>query len=465
MSSLNPCRILVATTLVTSFSLPLLSPGAAAQSARLTPGRSPALSGAGKRRKFSWGRTVNGLAAGIAAARTRCEADRPLSFSIKIMNAGNGTVRLPSATAGPDGWQVLLFPEAGGKPLTAVATPPAKAGRAPSGFALRPGEDRQLELSFARYAAGAARSGPRSRAKPLPPGAYSVAAVFAAGAPGSRAPGSWRGEVSTGRLRVEVVLSGRQLESRFKSLGAARQRAEKAFAAARGAARDRLYVKYVEASQRHVRAIVKAAESVPEELKERKELGTRAAETARKWLKHQDENRYRAPPEGVLMWMGLYTGRALVCAGGVDKACEKGFDETLKYDPRRFPPAVQPWAWKINLRAKLYKGVALAGARRWKKSLGTVDPAFFFRVESRGRPLGIRARILMARCLGKLGHFEKSAEEFNRAFKEVEVLRQRGGKESGHATSLRRRAVLDMADMVVDAMKAGVRIRAKDPSK
>jgi hypothetical protein len=69
----------------------------------------------------------------------------------------------------------------------------------------------------------------------------------------------------------------------------------------------------------------------------------------------------------------------------------------------------------------------------------------------------------MARCLGKLGEYTRSSDEFNRAFDEIKALRKRRGTEAGHADDLKRRAVQDMAEMVVDAMKDGAEIRAKVP--
>jgi len=159
------------------------------------------------------------------------------------------------------------------------------------------------------------------------------------------------------------------------------------------------------------------------------------------------------------MWMGLLIGRGFVLAGDLERACRLGFDLTGRYDPRKFAPgAPRQFAWQISLWARYHKARALADAGRHRKALSSLGAGFFARGESRGLPLGIQARILTAHCMGKRGAYFLAADEFNRAFREIEALRRRGGAEAEQAEALHRRASHDIAEMIATAVQAGVKL-------
>jgi hypothetical protein len=404
--------------------------------------------GEGSGARVAWGRPAAGLIAGLAAPPDRLEEEQPLPLAVRIYNAGSEALRLPGEVLAPWSWRVKLSPEGEGDTLVAAISPPAGAPPARPDLELAPGATREVKLTPSRWLTVPA---PQTRGKGAPKvpgrGRYVLTAEYSAA---GRA-GLWSGSAVTGRQELRIVESPAKRRERFKTLTGAVAAAETAFAAARGKQRDRLYVKYVLAA-------VKSAETADPDSADRKALGLLAADEVRNWLKHQDQSRYRAPPEGVLMWMYLHLGRGLVFAGETEKACSQGFDECLKFSPTDFDAQAAAWAWRVHLTARLCKALALADAGEWKRAAAAVDAKALALAPAANAVLLTRAAIVRARCLGKLRKYQESAREFQAVLKSIERIRAAGGPDARHADDLRSRAVTQMGEMVGEAVSAGVEI-------
>jgi tetratricopeptide (TPR) repeat protein len=183
--------------------------------------------------------------------------------------------------------------------------------------------------------------------------------------------------------------------------------------------RQRKYLDYVMASQRHLLALVSYAEGLEAETSRRRAYARGAAATIRNWLAVQREKGYADPPPAVLIWMYYHLGRALTAAGDVPRACREGYDRVLKFPPDSFPTkATRDWAWQMRLTAGYVKARALADAARapraWERALSAAGCELVTSPRTQGRALRVRARILRVRCLIALGRNADAVAEYQR---------------------------------------------------
>ncbi len=223
-----------------------------------------------------------------------------------------------------------------------------------------------------------------------------------------------------------------------------------------------LYVKYVIASQKYIRGLVKSAESMEKDGDDQKALGEKVVTVIEGWIKYQEKQMYDAPPEGVQMWMNLHLGRGYVFAGKVDEGVTKGFKKVLDIEVERFPKSAQPWAWRVRLTAMMFMAMALydkaekTGVRddyeAARRAIG-----YEFGTHASGNVLGIRAMILKGQVLGKLKERAQAISELNRVLGKVKALAARGerDKESKYAPDLRWRALQAMSDVVLELLQQG----------
>jgi len=214
------------------------------------------------------------------------------------------------------------------------------------------------------------------------------------------------------------------------------------------------YVKYVIASQKYIRGLVKSAEAWKKHSTGQKALGEKIVNVVEGWTKHQGKQMYDAPPEGVQMWMNLHLGRGYVFAGKVDEGVKKGFKKVLDIAPERFPKSAQPWAWRVRLTSMMFMAMALydkaekTGAREdYEAARRAIGPEFGRHAS--GNVLGIRAMILRGQVLGKLKQRKQAIGELNRALVKIRALAARGNKdpESKYAPDLRSRALEALAKL------------------